>query len=74
MKKNGQQKANVWIDEHLSQYIYIPFYTLLLFYVQYLIPTNWWPVYSGLPWRYLPLTDTNKLVTCLLWSLMKTLT
>jgi hypothetical protein len=34
IKKNWQQKSNVWIDEHLSQYIYITFYILLLFYVQ----------------------------------------
>jgi len=30
----------------LNQYIYISVHIILLFYVQYLISTNWWPIYS----------------------------
>ena len=32
-------------------YIYISFHIILLFYVQYLIQTKWWPIYSCHPQR-----------------------
>jgi hypothetical protein len=39
--------------ELLNQYTYISFQTILLYYIQYLIPTNWGPIYSCHPRRLL---------------------
>ena len=40
----------------------------LLFFVQYLIPINWWPIYSGLPRRPIIASDVNDK---LIWNLLE---
>jgi len=35
----------------VSVYLYFSQYYITILYVQYMIPTRWWPIYSGLPRR-----------------------